>query len=93
MSQFGLIYVVVNASMRGLIKVGYTMGALEERLKQLSTTGVPVPFEPNATFRIISPKECEQKIHEKLESFRVSTNREFPQLECVLASNCLPASS
>ena len=41
----GYIYVLINASMPGLIKVGMTTNTPEERAEQLSSaTGVPTPF-------------------------------------------------
>lgn len=63
--------------MPGLIKIGYTKIALNDRLSQLNSTGVPVPFEIGASFMVKNPKKCESEIHHLLKSYRVSNEREF----------------
>ena len=40
----GIIYVFVNEAMPGYVKIGKTTN-LEQRLKQLYSTPVPLPFE------------------------------------------------
>ncbi len=45
MSGNGYVYVLMNSSMRGLVKIGKTEREPEERAKELSaSTGVPTPF-------------------------------------------------
>ena len=41
----GYVYILTNRGMRGLIKIGRTTGSVEKRAKDLSSTGVPFPFE------------------------------------------------
>ena len=42
----GIIYVLTNPSMPGLVKIGKTArGDVNARLSELYSTGVPVPFE------------------------------------------------
>ena len=42
----GIVYVLSNRAMPGLVKIGMTTRhELDARLKELYTTGVPVPFD------------------------------------------------
>jgi hypothetical protein len=87
----GIIYFLTNRSMPGLIKIGFTLGLLDDRVKQLNTTGVPLPFEPGAIFKVYNAAECERSVHIALENKRVSGNREFFNMSLTEALNlCLP---
>ena len=45
-NDYGLVYVLTNSAMPGMVKIGMTQRAdLEQRMKELYGTGVPVPFE------------------------------------------------
>jgi hypothetical protein len=63
--------------MPGLIKIGYTNKTPYNRIAELNTTGVPMPFVVAASFAVENGKECESDIHNCLESKRISKNREF----------------
>lgn len=39
-----IVYILQNDSMPGLVKIGRTSSNLEDRIRQLDTTGVPLPF-------------------------------------------------
>lgn len=42
----GIVYVLTNPAMPGLVKIGKTArGSVDARLVELYSTGVPVPFE------------------------------------------------
>ena len=41
----GIVYVLTNPAMPGIVKIGRTQSDLGSRLSQLYSTGVPVPFE------------------------------------------------
>lgn len=79
-SQSGYVYILINPSMEGLVKIGMTTREPETRTQELSSaTGVPTPF-------ILVYKEffsdcylAEQMVHAILEEkqYRVSENREF----------------
>ncbi|KAA0888022.1 GIY-YIG nuclease family protein [Oryzomonas rubra] len=73
----GILYFLVNKAMPGLLKVGYTLNALEQRLSQLNSTGVPFPFTVGASFLVQNPKKVEQEIHAQLKQYRINDNREF----------------
>ena len=73
----GYVYILVNTSMPGLVKIGKTDRTLDERLTELYTTGVPTPFE--VAFKLLS-NECktlEEETHNCLAEFRVNPLREF----------------
>jgi len=44
--NLGIIYVLTNPAMSGLVKIGKTSrNSVDGRLNELYSTGVPVPFE------------------------------------------------
>lgn len=74
----GYVYILVNDSMPGLIKIGKTTRNSRTRARELSnSTGVPTPF--TIAFELSSEKyeKLESEIHIKLAKYRVSQNREF----------------
>ena len=44
--EYGIVYLLTNPAMPGLVKIGMTTQEdIERRMRELYTTGVPVPFE------------------------------------------------
>ena len=44
--NYGIVYLLTNPCMPGIVKIGKTSRTdLQNRMKELYTTGVPVPFE------------------------------------------------
>lgn len=76
----GYIYILSNPSFPDLLKIGHTMDTPEQRLRQLSTTGVPSPFVLEACFLVSNPLLLEQAVHDLLAQHRFSQNREFFKL-------------
>lgn len=76
-----IVYVLTNEAMPRFVKVGTTRIDVEERLKQLYTTGVPVPFECYYAGVVESAKNVERRIHRAFDKFRVNKNREFFEIE------------
>lgn len=73
-----IIYVLTNPAMPGLIKIGITGQAdVEARMRQLYTTGVPVPFECNYACKVAEANEAEKALHFAFGDSRVNPNREF----------------
>lgn len=74
----GWVYVLANASMPGLYKIGATRKHPLQRAKELAAgTGVPTPFSI-AYYRDYA--DCflaETLVHERFESERVAESREF----------------
>lgn len=78
----GHIYVLSNPAMPGLLKIGYTEGTAEIRATELSApTAVPLPFEVAFEYLVEDPKQFERLVHQRLEKYRISSNREFFRVE------------
>ena len=74
----GYVYILVNDSMPGLIKIGKTARNSRTRARELSnSTGVPTPFEVAFELSSKNYEKLESEIHIKLAKYRVSQNREF----------------
>ena len=79
----GIIYVLTNEAMPGLIKVGMieTAGkSVEDRMKELDSTGVPLPFECFAAWEIENAPEAEKALHRAFDDHRLRKRREFFRL-------------
>ena len=77
----GCVYILKNASMPGLLKIGKTTRSVEQRANELWQTGVPTPFK--VVDECYSPNchELERWVHEWLSEYRVSPDREFFAVE------------
>ena len=78
--EYGIVYLLTNPYMPGLVKIGMTKQEdLEKRMKELYTTGVPVAFECQFACRV-NNKDCakiEKALHTAFEPQRINKNREF----------------
>ena len=78
--DYGIVYVLTNPVMPGIVKIGMTERSdIDKRLRELYTTGVPVPFEC-AYACMVNAKDCakiEKALHKAFEPDRVNANREF----------------
>lgn len=82
--EYGIVYVLTNPVMPGIVKIGMTQRKdMEGRLKELYTTGVPVPFDCQYACKV--PKEeclkIEHALHQAFAPQRINENREFFKLE------------
>ena len=73
----GIIYVLTNAAMPGYTKVGKTTSSIEQRIRELDTTGVPLPFECFYAARVADIDFVERQLHEAFGDHRVRPRREF----------------
>jgi hypothetical protein len=72
------VYVLVNHSIPGMVKIGMTTLTPEERAQQISSaTGVPTPWVPIYSFKCYRSDLLETDVHERLAAFRVNDNREM----------------
>lgn len=80
---FGIVYVLTNPAMPGLIKIGHSTHLnVEKRAAELSAnTGVPLPFEGDFSVPVEYPRQREADIHTRLAQYRVSPDREFFRIE------------
>ncbi|MEV7633471.1 GIY-YIG nuclease family protein [Microbacterium sp. NPDC089318] len=73
----GFVYVLLNPDSPHQVKIGMTRGAIDERAKQLHTTGVARPFVVLWAQRTGDPESLEMAMHDELADFRVNSKREF----------------
>lgn len=81
MEKQGYVYILTNPSFReDWVKIGMSSVSVEQRVKQLDSTGVPLPFEIYATMKTAKYQEAEKLIHNFISMFtnlRIRDNREF----------------
>ena len=80
MSNQGFIYVLINASLKDMVKIGKSTRDPSERAAELSnSTGVPTPFHVAFEVYVSDYTKAENYIHQHLDTlgFKVSPNREF----------------
>jgi hypothetical protein len=74
----GVVYILTNQAMPGLIKIGRTTRSIEERLRELTRApGVPVPFECFLAVEVRDAEKLEQALHEAFRDHRTNLKREF----------------
>lgn len=71
-----IIYILINEAMPGYIKIGKTTN-LEQRIRSLDTTGVPLPFECFYACTVSSADFVERQLHDAFLDHRVRSSREF----------------
>ncbi len=78
--SYGIVYLLTNPCMPGLVKIGMTKQVdLNKRMKELYTTGVPVPFECPFACKVnkLDCAKIEKALHTAFEPQRINKNREF----------------
>jgi hypothetical protein len=76
----GIVYVLTNLAMPGLVKIGMTTReSIDTRMKELYSTGVPVPFDCvyACEVKVSDCAKIEKALHKAFEPNRVNANREF----------------
>jgi len=77
-----IVYVLTNPAMPGLVKIGKTtQDEVDQRMRQLFSTGVPVPFECAFACRVPNAGEVERALHHAFGSSRINPTREFFRIE------------
>ena len=80
--NLGIIYVLTNPAMPGLVKIGKTSrNSVDGRLNELYSTGVPVPFECAFAGRVDDESKVEKAFHLAFGPYRINPNREFFEIE------------
>ena len=75
------VYILTNEAMPGLIKIGLTEGLVNERVMQLDTTSVPVPFQCYYAAKVLDNRQVERALHTAFGDIRVRPNREFFRID------------
>ncbi len=74
-NQSGIVYVLTNPEMPGLVKIGKTSRKeVHQRLIELYSTGVPVPFECEYAARVSDETLVEKAFHTAFEPYRINPN-------------------
>lgn len=77
-----IVYVLTNPAMPGVVKIGKTTQLeVEDRMKQLFSTGVPVPFDCAFACQVRDATEVEKALHFAFGNTRINPNREFFKIE------------
>ncbi|WP_423192541.1 GIY-YIG nuclease family protein [Cupriavidus sp. H18C2] len=85
----GYVYILINSSMPGVIKIGRTLRDSRARARELQSTGVPTAFEVAYEVFAEDHEALEEKMHGEISEFRVSANREFFRYPLRMAIECL----
>lgn len=82
LTQSQIVYVLTNPAMPGLVKIGMTTQIeVEDRMRQLYGTGVPVPFDCAFACQVSDATEVERALHFAFGMTRINPNREFFRIE------------
>lgn len=80
-SEDGVVYILTNPAFKTFyIKIGYTT-SIEDRLKELYNTSVPLPFKVYALLKTSKYKLAEKMIHSAFKASRIGDDREFFMLK------------
>ena len=71
-----IVYVLINEAMPGYTKIGKTTD-LEQRMRDLDKTSVPLPFECFYAACVNDMSYVEKQLHDAFADMRVRKNREF----------------
>lgn len=82
--EYGIVYLLTNTYMPGLVKIGMTTKKeIDQRMRELYTTGVPAPFECQFACQV-KKSDCakiEKALHTAFSPSRVNPNREFFRIQ------------
>ncbi|MEO7029009.1 MAG: GIY-YIG nuclease family protein [Acidobacteriaceae bacterium] len=75
----GILYVLTNVAMPGLVKISYTTkGSVQERIKDLGyPTGVPLPFECHFAAQVENILNKEKTLRQLFGEQRINPRKEF----------------
>jgi hypothetical protein len=80
--NYTIVYVLTNPSMPGIVKIGRTdRSSIDQRLRELYTTGVPVPFDCFYACKVHSSLDVEKNLHRAFDPNRVNPQREFFEID------------
>lgn len=71
-----VVYILINEAMPGYAKIGRTSN-LEQRIRSLDTTGLPLPFECFYACTVADAVFVERQLHDVFLDHRVRSSREF----------------
>jgi hypothetical protein len=84
------VYVLVNKSVPGMVKIGMTTNTPDERARQISAaTGVATPWIPVFSFKCYRSDLLEAEVHEYFAAQRVNENREMFEIDSYTAQKAI----
>jgi hypothetical protein len=72
-----IVYVLTNEAMEGMVKIGRTTTSVEQRIRELDNTSLPLPFQCFYAAEVANSALVEGKLHRIFSDKRIRTNREF----------------
>lgn len=72
-----IVYILENIAMPGYVKIGLTTTSVEQRMRELDNTAVPLPFRCYYAANVERPEFVEARLHTAFGDFRVRPNREW----------------
>lgn len=72
-----IVYILTNEAMEGLVKIGRTTTSVEQRIKELDNTSIPLPFQCFYAAEVGNSALVEGKLHRIFADKRIRNNREF----------------
>jgi hypothetical protein len=84
------VYVLVNSSMPGIVKIGLTTTSVSQRVREINkTTGIPTPWVPVFDFKCTRSDLLEAELHEYFDAYRVADNREMFYIDSMTVQNVI----
>lgn len=85
-STQGIVYILTNPAIPNMIKIGMTtVEDVKQRMAQLYTTGVPLPFECVYAAKVENHEKVEKALHTAFGPDRVNPKREFFEIDAAQA--------
>jgi len=72
-----IVYVLTNEAMDGMFKIGRTSTSVEQRIRELDNTSMPLPFQCFYAAEVHDSVVVEGKLHRIFSDKRIRSNREF----------------
>jgi hypothetical protein len=72
-----IVYVLTNEAVEGMVKIGRTTTSVEQRIRELDNTSLPIPFKCFYAAEVGNSSLVEGKLHRIFSDKRIRTNREF----------------
>lgn len=73
----GIVYVLINEAMPSYTKIGKTVTSVEQPMRELDSTSVPLPFECFFAAKVADMDFVERQLHDAFDDHRVRPRREF----------------
>jgi hypothetical protein len=80
-TKYGVVYILTNPAMPGFVKIGKTTNDIHDRLHDLYTTGVPLPFDCLYACEVDDCGLVENSLHKAFYPNRTNPKREFFEID------------